>query len=88
METDIRFETLMAQMKKLELYADELLEIRSGLIRHKNLLGDAWIADEAELVNDLIDRLIWQTRWLVDELYEIVHDGIKIYVESFEKTNL
>lgn len=72
---------IIAQMKELQRYSDELLEIRRCLIRHKELLNDAWISAEVEGINDALDGLNRQAQRIADEMYEIGYDMIRAYEE-------
>lgn len=85
MDIDKELELLTAKMKQLEQYAEELLEVRTGMLRHKERLNDAWVASEAEGINDLIDKMNRQIRWIADELQGIGHDMLKAYERLTEE---
>lgn len=77
----IKLELIIAQMKELQRYADELMEIRVRLIRHKELLNDAWVSAEIEGINDVLDGLNRQAGRIADEMYGIGHDMVRAYEE-------
>lgn len=81
-------ELLITQMKTLERYAEELLELRISMIHHKNVLREAWIAAEIEEINELIDRLNRQARYIADEMCGIGYDMIKAYEELEKEQNI
>lgn len=79
---DVKLESVIAKMRELQKSADELMEIRSSLIRYKGILADAWISTETEGINDIIDDLNRQAGRLIDELCEIGYDMVKACEEA------
>lgn len=78
---DIKLELILSQMKELQRYADELIEIRLSLKRHKESLNDAWVSDETGEINEVMEELERQTTRTIDELCRIGSDLIKAYEE-------
>lgn len=74
---DINLEMVMSQMKELQKYADELWEIRSSLVRYKEIINDVWVSTETENINDIIDGLKRKTERLIDEIYIVGYDMLK-----------
>lgn len=81
-------EIVMAQIKSLEQYADDLLRIRTDMIRHKNQLNEAWVSDEIDEINYLIDRLNRQARYIAEELCGVGQDILKAYEKLEEEEQI
>lgn len=79
---DLKIELMIALMKELQRYADEFMTIRFRLIRHKELLRDAWISIEIEEINEVIDGLKRQAQRISDELYGIGYDIVRAGEET------
>lgn len=78
---EIKLELILAQMRELQRYADELAEIRRCLARHKELLNGAWVSAEIEGINDVLDGLNRQAGCIADEMCGIGHDMVRAYEE-------
>ena len=78
---DVNIDLIIAQMRELQRHTDELKEIRTSLLRHKELLNDAWVSTEIEGINDVLDGLRRQAERIADEMYGIGYDMVKAYEE-------
>lgn len=74
---DIELEYILGKSKELQVHAERLKELRSNLIKYKNLLNDAWVSDETEKINAVLEAMDRQIKWLSEELYGIGHDMIR-----------
>lgn len=83
--SDIRFEALITEIKQLERYTEELLEIRFTILCYKEQLEEVWAANETEMIYELIDEMNQKIKWITEELYEIEHDIVKGYEELVEE---
>lgn len=81
-------EMVMVQVQDLKQCADELLRIRTGMLRHKMELNEAWVSDEIEEINDMIDSLNRRARYIAEELCGVGQDIIKAYEELEEEERL
>ena len=79
---DIELEFIIAKMKELQMYAEMLMEIRFRLSHHKDLLNDAWVSDEMQEINDVLEMMDRQMKRISAELYGIGHDMLRAYEES------
>lgn len=46
--------------RKLRQLGDELLELRIDILRYQAQINESWVSDEAEGINDLLERLTGQ----------------------------
>lgn len=81
-ERRVELDFIIAKMKELQSHAEMLMEIRSGLLRHRNLLNDAWISEEMEEIDGILKSMDLRIRRLTEELYGIGHDMIRACEES------
>lgn len=81
-------EMVMTQLKALNQYADELLGIRTDMLRHKNQLNEAWVSDEIDEINEMIDRFNRRARYIAEELCGVGQDILKAYEEIEEEEQL
>ena len=70
--------------RKLRQLGDELLELRIDILRYQAQINESWVSDEAEGINDLLERLTGQIRLTADEVYDIGQDIVKAYEELTE----
>ena len=75
---------IRAEKRKMIMCADELLDIRSELMRYRNELNDEWRAEETEDRNDYVDKINRRIKCVVEELDGIGHDMVKAYEELDE----
>lgn len=75
-------------MRDLHQCADELLQIRAGMLRHRTELNEAWVSDEIEEINDMTDALNRRVRYIAEELCGVGQDIIKAYEELEEEERL
>lgn len=73
------------QKREIDRYADELREVRTKLVIHKQILENAWVSGEEEGVSDAIDRLNRQIRDVTDEMNRLGKDFIRAYEELLEE---
>ena len=78
---DGKYEEVIEEIRRLRQLEDELLEIHTDILRYQALVNEYWVSKETDGVNDLIDRLCGQIRWITDELYSVGHDMIRAYEE-------
>ena len=71
--------------RKLRQLGDELLELRIDILRYQAQINESWVSDEAEGINDLLERLTGQIRLTADEVYDIGQDIVKAYEELTEE---
>ena len=71
--------------RKLRQLGDELLELRIDILRYQAQINESWVSDEAEGINDLLERLTGQIRLTADEVYDIGQDTVKAYEELTEE---
>ena len=71
--------------RKLRQLGDELLELRIDILRYQAQINESWVSDEAEGINDLLERLTGQIRLTADEVYDIGQDTVKAYEELREE---
>lgn len=83
--SDIRFEALITEIKQLKRYTEELLEIRLTMLCYKEQLEETWVANETEMIYELIDEMNQKIKWVTEELYGIEHDIVKRYEELAEE---
>lgn len=82
---DAELELLFIQVRKLRQYAEELMEIRSALLHHRDKVDEFWISHETEGIDDILDRLGMEIKRMSNELYDIGHDMIKAYEKLEEE---
>lgn len=75
MNTDL--ELVLAKMKELQRYAEILMETHTSLSRYRCDLNDAWVSDETEEINRVLERMNLRIRSLSEELYGIGCDMIR-----------
>lgn len=75
-------------MRDLNQCADELLQIRSDMIRYRTELNEAWVSEEIEEINDMTDILNRRVRYIAEELCGVGWDMIKAYEELEEEERL
>ena len=83
--SDIGFEALITEIKQLKRYTEELLEIRLTMLCYKEQLEETWVANETEMIYELIDEMNQKIKWVTEELYGIEHDIVKRYEELAEE---
>lgn len=71
--------------RKLRQLGDELLELRIDILRYQAQINESWVSDEAEGINDLLERLTGQIRLTADEVYDIGQNIVKAYEELTEE---
>lgn len=78
----IELEFIIVKMKELQMYAEMLMEVRAHLSHHKDLLNDAWISDEMQEINNVLEVMDLRIKRLSEELYGIGHDMLRVLEES------
>ena len=82
MNNDEKYNELMAEIRKLRQFEDELINIRTGMLRYQALVNEYWISDETEDINDLIDKMSCKIKRIADELYDISRDVFRSLEEA------
>lgn len=86
MTTDLN--TVLSQKRELDIFADNLREARTQLIRHKDSLDTYWQAAEIEMIDDMIDKINRKLNQVADELNDIGIDILKTYQELEEEERI
>lgn len=76
-ERTVELDFIIEKIKELQRHAEMLMEIRYCLLRHRDLLNDAWISDEMEEIDSILEIMDLRIRRLAEELYGIGHDMIR-----------
>lgn len=85
MDNDRKYEELVREIRRLGQLGDELLELRTDMLRYQAQINAFWVSSEVEGINDLLERLTSQIKWTADEVYGIGHDMVKAYAELTEE---
>ena len=82
---EFNLDTVLAQKRELDRYADDLREAGRRLIRHKNSLDRYWAAKEIGMIDEVIERIDRRLNRTADELNEIGIDMLKVYRQEEER---
>lgn len=83
MSTDLNM--ILALKRELDIFADNLREAKTKLIRHKESLDAVWNANEISMIDATLEEIDFKLGRVADELNDIASDVLKAHLQIEEE---